>query len=83
MNNFCLFQLLFSYLWASYILSKFLSQIDFEFVCCIMMYNKAAALFAMWDTWVPPGSIPGWEDPLEKGKATHCSILTPRIPWTV
>ena len=44
MNNFCLFQLLFSYLWASYIIGKFLSQIDFEFVCCIMMYNKAAAL---------------------------------------
>ena len=25
----------------------------------------------------------GWEDPLEKGKATHSSILTWRIPWTV
>ena len=23
----------------------------------------------------------GWEDPLEKGKATHSSILTWRIPW--
>ena len=22
------------------------------------------------------------EDPLEKGAATHCSILAPRIPWT-
>ena len=22
-----------------------------------------------------PGSIPGWEDPLEKGMATHFSIL--------
>ena len=29
------------------------------------------------------GSIPGLEDPLEKGKATHSSILTWRIPWTV
>ena len=27
---------------------------------------------AMRETWVP--SL-GWEDPLEKGKATHCSIL--------
>ena len=27
---------------------------------------------AMWETWVPS---PGWEDPLEKGKATHSSIL--------
>ena len=23
----------------------------------------------------------GWEDPLEKGMATHSSILTWRIPW--
>ena len=32
------------------------------------------------ETWV--GSL-GWEDPLEKGKATHSSILAWRIPWTV
>ena len=25
----------------------------------------------------------GWEDPLEKGKATHSSILAWRIPWTI
>ena len=25
----------------------------------------------------------GWEDPLEKGKATHFSILAWRIPWTI
>ena len=35
---------------------------------------------AMWETWV---QSQGWEDPLEKGKATHSSILTWRIPWTV
>ena len=28
-----------------------------------------------------PYLIPGWEDPLEKGKATHSSILAWRIPW--
>ena len=28
------------------------------------------------------GSIPGLEDPLEEGMATHSSILTWRIPWT-
>ena len=27
---------------------------------------------AMWETWV---QFLGWEDPLEKGKATHSSIL--------
>ena len=35
---------------------------------------------AMWKTWVQ--SL-GWEDPLEKGKATHSSILVWRIPWTI
>ena len=25
----------------------------------------------------------GWEDPLEKGKATHSSILASRIPCTI
>ena len=34
---------------------------------------------AMWETWVR--SL-GWEDPLEKGKATHSSILAWRIPRT-
>ena len=29
-----------------------------------------------------PGSIPGSEDPLEKGMATHTSIPAWRIPWT-
>jgi len=24
----------------------------------------------------------GWEDPIEKGKATHPSILAWKIPWT-
>ena len=24
----------------------------------------------------------GWEDPLEKGMATHSSILAWRVPWT-
>ena len=33
----------------------------------------------MRDTWVQ--SL-GWEDPLEKGMATHSSIPAWRIPWT-
>ena len=30
-----------------------------------------------------PVQFLGWEDPLEKGKATHSSILAWTIPWTV
>ena len=35
---------------------------------------------AMRETWVQ--SL-GWDDPLEKGKAAHSSILAWRFPWTV
>ena len=35
---------------------------------------------AMQDTWWVRSL--GWEDPLEKGKATHPSNLAWRIPWT-
>ena len=35
---------------------------------------------AMQKTWIR--SL-GWEDPLEKGKAIHYSILAWRIPWTI
>ena len=31
------------------------------------------------EMWVP---LPGQEDPLEEGMATHSSILDWRIPWT-
>ena len=34
---------------------------------------------AMQEIWV---CFLGWEDPLEKGMATHSSILAWRIPWT-
>ena len=34
---------------------------------------------AMWETWV---SSLGREDPLEKGMATHSSILAWRVPWS-
>ena len=36
-------------------------------------------LLIMQETWVQ--SL-GWEDSLEKGKATHSSILAWKIPWT-
>ena len=50
----------------------------------IYVYTLVALLVknppAIRETWVP--SL-GGEDPLEKGKATHSSILAWRIPWTV
>ena len=35
---------------------------------------------SMLETWV---QYLGWEDPLEKGKATHSNILAWRLPWTI
>ena len=35
--------------------------------------------FVIRETWI--WSL-GWEDPLEKGTATHSSILAQRMPWT-
>ena len=43
-------------------------------------YNSVKSLPAMWENQVR--SL-GQEDPLEKGMATHSSILAWRIPWTV
>ena len=40
----------------------------------------ATVLPAMREAWVR--SL-GWEDPLEKGKASHSSILAWRIRWPV
>ena len=42
-----------------------------------MVAQPVKNLPAMRETWVP--SL-GWEDPLEKGMATHSSILAWRIP---
>ena len=44
------------------------------------LWTSLVAQPAMQKTWVR--SL-GWEDPLEKGKATHSSILAWRIPWTI
>ena len=41
---------------------------------------KNAPAMCLQSTWVQ--SL-GWEDPLEKGKTTHSSILARRIPWTL
>ena len=42
------------------------------------MAQMVKNLPAVQETWV---QSPAWEDPLEKGMATHASILAWRIPW--
>ena len=46
----------------------------------ILVAQLVKNLPAMWETWVQ--SL-GWEDPTEKGMATHSFILARRIPWTL
>ena len=45
-----------------------------------LMAQLVKNLPAVEETWV---QVLGWEDPLEKGKTTHSSILAWRIPWAV
>ena len=45
-----------------------------------LMAQLVKNLPAIQETWV---QFLGWEDPLEKGKVTHSSILAWRIPWTI
>ena len=52
----------------------------FQYSWASLVAHLVKNLPAMWETWVR--SL-GWEDPLEKGKATHSSILAWKIPWTV
>ena len=52
----------------------------FNFPWASLVAQLVKHLPAMQETWVQ--SL-GWEDPLEKGKATHFNILAWRIPWTV
>ena len=58
-----------------------------ERICCPLRYSWASLgtqlvkdLPAVRETWIWSLDL---EDPLEKGKATHSSILAWRIPWTV
>ena len=74
-----------------YVISMPLLTFWFSFLLCVFNEDltlKGAPFVAqliknppaMWETWVWPL---GWEDPLEKGKATHSIILAWRIPWIV
>ena len=47
---------------------------------CSPVAQLVKNLLVMQETWVR--SL-GWEDALEKGQATHSSILAWRVPWTV
>ena len=51
-----------------------------QYSCASLVAQLVKKQPAMWETWVQ--SL-GWEDTLEKGKATHSSVLAWRIPWTV
>ena len=48
-----------------------------QYSCASPVAQLIKNLPAMWETW---DQSLGWEDPLEKGKATHSSILAWRIP---
>ena len=68
----------------SWIYRVSLNTVKIRLICMYICWASLVAQLvknppAMWDTWV---LSPGWDDPLEKGTATHSSILAWRIPWT-
>ena len=51
---------------------------------CERICVGSICLYSLVLLWIIILCIPlHWEDPLEKGKATHSNILAWRIPWTV
>ena len=52
---------------------------DYRPMICLKGFLGGSDLPPMQETQVWSLS---WEDPLEKGMSTHCSILAWRIPWT-
>ena len=58
-----------------YILFRFFSIINWASPVAQMVVNPPA----IQETWVQSLD---WEDPLEKGMATHSSIIVWGIPWT-
>ena len=51
-----------------------------QYSCTSLVAQLVKNPLAMQETWFR--SL-GWKDPLEKGKATHFSILAQSIAWTV
>ena len=68
------------FLLATVMLLKVGIRYDFRFMRASLVAQLVKNPPTMQETWVR--SL-GWEDPLEKGKSTHSSILACRIPWTV
>ena len=59
--------------------ARFLSDAPVGLEWASLMAQMVKNLLATLETWV---LCLGSEDPLEKGMATHSSILAWRIPWT-
>ena len=63
-----------------------LAALAFAFNCADKLYTGLPGGLAGKESACNAGDLgflSGWEDPLEKGKATLSSILAWRIPWTV
>ena len=69
-----------SFFWALECQAQLTSIISFLHYGASLIAQLVKNLPAMREIWV--WSL-GCEDPLEKGKATHSSILAWRIPWTI
>ena len=59
----------------------FLHEVRSQNLLGIYFYCGSDSRETACNTW-DPDLVSGWEDPLEKGMATHSSLLAWRTPWT-
>ena len=59
-------------LFGKYLLTIYSIGYPLQYFWASLVAHMVKNLPAMRETWV---GFPGWEDPLEKGKATHSSIV--------
>ena len=77
--------------WRCFLLTQlyFTHKYMWGFLKCIFQFHSAKIGLPLWLSWLqcsrPGFDLPklGWEDPLEKEKASSSSIPSWRIPWTV
>ena len=79
-DPFCLSKFILDFIPLFICLFDYLFLVFQQFWGASLVTQLVKNLPAMRETWVQSLD---WEDPLDKGKTTHPSILAWRIPWTV
>ena len=61
--------------------SLIINLMDEKVIILIQIFIHCCSVIKLWSNLNSAMKSLGWEDPLEKGTATHSSILVWRVPW--